>query len=108
MTGDSGRVGGYWRLEMRLGAGVKVWECLWADVADHWILQLFFPIQKRPEQAASARRTSRRAARVALQGPASKPEKDGTRPTAGQAAMTRRTLRRDERVTVRRPVREQP
>ena len=22
-------VGGYWRLEMRLGAGVGVWDCLW-------------------------------------------------------------------------------
>ena len=43
---------------------------------------------------------------MAVQGPVSKPEKDGPRPTAGQAAMTRRTLRRDERVTVRRPVRE--
>ena len=26
-------VGGYWRLEMRLGAGVGVWECLWGRVS---------------------------------------------------------------------------
>ena len=34
VTGDvkAGGGGGYWRLEMRLGAGVGVWECLWGRV----------------------------------------------------------------------------
>ena len=33
VTGDVKRLGGgYWRLEMRLGAGVGVWGCLWGRV----------------------------------------------------------------------------